>query len=359
MGEVFAGRYELIDPIGEGGMSSVWRARDLRSGTIVAAKALRQSDASALLRFVREQAVRVHHPHIVVPLGWAGEDNRVVFAMPLVSGGSLATLVNDHGPLPPRFVAEVLRQLLSAVSAVHEADLVHRDIKPANVLLAATGIGRPHAFLSDFGIALDLKGPRFTETGIIAGTPGYVAPEVKNLEDPTPASDLYSVGMLGRVMLTGLSPNKLDATAPAPPGTPPSLWGLVDDLTDERPLERPSTAAALHRLAAPELAWTPDAIGEVEVFDHLASLGTTRGIPTHAPPSGQRDQAPTQIRTPVYPSTPAQQLYPGSASDRPPGALEHPRRSWTRTRTDALVLGLVAAIVLVGIVLVVVGQQLG
>ncbi|HMQ65804.1 MAG TPA: serine/threonine protein kinase, partial [Arachnia sp.] len=88
MGEVFAGRYELIDQIGLGGMGSVWRVRDLRADAVVAAKVLRQSDAVAVLRFVREQAVRIHHPHIIVPLGWAGEDDRVLFTMPVVEGGS-------------------------------------------------------------------------------------------------------------------------------------------------------------------------------------------------------------------------------------------------------------------------------
>ena len=115
MGEVFGGRYELIDPIGEGGMGAVWRARDLKLNRFVAAKVLRQSDASALLRFVREQALRVDHPNVIAPLGWIGEDNRVLFTMRIVSGGSLATLIGDHGPLPPRFAAEIMRQLLAGL----------------------------------------------------------------------------------------------------------------------------------------------------------------------------------------------------------------------------------------------------
>ena len=176
MGEVFGGRYELIDPIGEGGMGAVWRARDLKLNRFVAAKVLRQSDASALLRFVREQALRVDHPNVIAPLGWIGEDNQVLFTMRIVSGGSLATLIGDHGPLPPRFAAEIMRQLLAGLQAVHAAHLVHRDVKPANILLDATGKGRPHAYLSDFGIAIDLEGPRLTETGMVHGTPGYLAP---------------------------------------------------------------------------------------------------------------------------------------------------------------------------------------
>ena len=135
VGEVFAGRYELLDLIGEGGMGSVWRVHDRRENRVVAAKVLRQSDAVSLLRFVREQAVRVRHPHVVTPLGWAGEDDRVLFTMPVVEGGSVATLVGDHGPLPPLVVAELVRQLLGALGAVHEAGLVHRMVicRPGNV----------------------------------------------------------------------------------------------------------------------------------------------------------------------------------------------------------------------------------
>ena len=138
MGEVFGGRYELIDLLGEGGMGAVWRARDLKLNRIVAAKVLRQSDASALLRFVREQGLRVNHPNVIAPLGWIGEDNQVLFTMRIVAGGSLATLIGDHGALPPRFAAEILRQLLAGLQAVHAAHLVHRDVKPANILLDAT-----------------------------------------------------------------------------------------------------------------------------------------------------------------------------------------------------------------------------
>jgi len=96
LGEVFARRYELVDVLGHGGMGWVWRAWDHHEGRYVAAKVLRQSDASSLMRFVREQSFRVHHPHVVTPLGWVGEDDRVLFTMPVVRGGSVSTLLGDH-----------------------------------------------------------------------------------------------------------------------------------------------------------------------------------------------------------------------------------------------------------------------
>lgn len=271
MGEVFAGRYELIDPIGEGGMGTVWRVRDLRAGRVLAAKVMRQSHSSALLRFVREQALRVDHPHVVVPIGWAGEDDQVLFTMEIVDGGNVATLVGDFGAIPPLFTAEVMRQILDALTAVHEARLVHRDIKPANILLDATGTGRPHAYLSDFGIAVDLDGPRFTETGFITGTPGYLAPELSAFGDPTPGADAYAIGMVAAHMLTGLPPAQALAGGP-PPGVPASLWAVVVGLTRHEPTERLSIAEAIARLDVPELAWSEAGIGEIEVFSQVPPL---------------------------------------------------------------------------------------
>src|SRR4051794_1381259 len=136
-----AGRYALLDQVGAGAMGAVWRVRDLRTGKVVAAKVLGAHDSSALLRFVREQSVRIAHPHVVAPTGWAAEDHLVVFAMDLVRGGSVETLSRERGPLPTSYVATLLDQLLQALDAVHAAGVVHRDVKPANLLLEPGG---PH-----------------------------------------------------------------------------------------------------------------------------------------------------------------------------------------------------------------------
>ena len=318
MGEVFAGRYELVDLIGEGGMGSVWRARDLRDGSVVAAKVLRQSDAPSLLRFVREQGFRIHHPHVVAPLGWVAEDHRVVFAMPLVRGGSLQTLIGDYGALPPPFVAEVLRQVLSALDAVHAARLVHRDIKPANVLLDATGSRRPHAYLSDFGIAVDLDGPRLTEVGTTMGTPGYVAPEVLAGGAPSIAGDMFALGQLGLALLHGIGPNVHQG---APTHAPDALVSVLTSMVDAAPSARPSVAAASALLADPSLAWTDAAIGDIEIFDHLSDTASEVGplstvprieLPTPVaqagPPAAATGLAasplPTAATTPVRPTRP-------------------------------------------------------
>ena len=298
MGEVFAGRYELLDPLGEGGMGTVWRVWDAREERLVAAKVLRQSDAVSLLRFVREQAFRVVHPHVLTPLSWAGEDDRVLFTMPVVEGGSVASLIGDHGALPPLLVAEVLRQLSSALGAVHDAGILHRDVKPANVLLAATGTERPHIFLTDFGIAIELDGVRLTQTGQWSGTPSYTAPESQTGAEPDPTADLYAVGQVGVAMLTGERPS---AAPTRPEGTPDVLWDLLLDLTRLDPGERPACAAEVtRRLAVPELDWREGAMGDVEVLRHVAepSAGVAQ-LSARAEDLTRVRQDPTPPRPPV------------------------------------------------------------
>ena len=327
MGEVFGGRYELIDLIGEGGMGAVWRARDLKLNRVVAAKVLRQSDASALLRFVREQGLRVNHPNVIAPLGWIGEDNQVLFTMRIVAGGSLATLIGDHGALPPRFAAEILRQLLSGLQAVHAAHLVHRDVKPANILLDATGTGRPHAYLTDFGIAVDLTGPRFTETGMVHGTPGYLAPELMALGDATPAVDMFAVGMVGASMLTGTRPRDIDFEAGAPDGVPESLWSLIRDLTAPDPEARPGPPEALRRLEAPELAWQDGAAGDVEVFQQLEPLDSENPTTTSRRPGTPGPLSPQHpAPSPVTPGTQQLPSQPTDQPRQPPSAISPPQQ---------------------------------
>lgn len=284
--EVFAGRYELLEQIGEGGMGTVWRARDRRLDIEVAAKVLGQHDADSLLRFVREQGLRVDHPHVLAPTGWAAEDDMVLLTMPLVRGGSLATLVQDHGALPAPFAVEVLRQVLLGLAEVHGRGIVHRDVKPANILLEATGAGRPHAYLGDFGIAVEDAGPRLTATGGFLGTPGFMAPEQALGGEPHATADLYAVGKVAQLVLTGERPRAAAPGAPHP-GVPESLWAWVCQMTDPEPAARPqSVDEALGALDASGVSWVEGGAGDVVV---LAQVGPWTGLDQPDP----QDQATT------------------------------------------------------------------
>ncbi|MFE0579951.1 serine/threonine-protein kinase [Streptomyces sp. NPDC058874] len=314
MGEVFAGRYELIDPIGRGGAGAVWRAWDHRRRRYVAAKVLLQSDAHTLLRFVREQALRIDHPHVLAPASWAADDDKVLFTMDLVGGGSLGHVIGDYGPLPPRFVCTLLDQLLSGLAAVHAEGVVHRDIKPANILMEATGSGRPHLRLSDFGISMRKGEPRLTETDYVVGTPGYFAPEQLMGAEPDFAADLFAVGLVALYLLKGSKPDsqalvdhfRAHGTPDAPQGVPGPLWEVVANLLQPDPQNRFRTATGARKALAGAVELLPaPAPGEepVEVFDQLGPLptgfgpdgptGTARSEPASAPSAPSTASAPS------------------------------------------------------------------
>ena len=297
MGEVFAGRYELVDPIGRGGVGAVWRAWDHRRRRYVAAKVLQQSDAHSLLRFVREQALRIDHPHVLAPASWAADDDKVLFTMDLVAGGSLVHLVGDYGPLPPSFVCTLLDQLLAGLAAVHAEGVVHRDIKPANVLLEATGTARPRLRLSDFGIAMRLGEPRLTETNLVVGTPGYLAPEQLMGAEPDFPADLFAVGLVALYLLEGAKPDAKaliqyfaeHGTPGAPKGIPEPLWQVVASLLQPDPHARFRTATGARKALASAVELLPEPGPDdelIEIFDQIGPL------PSGFAPDGPLKAAP-------------------------------------------------------------------
>ncbi|MET7679340.1 protein kinase [Streptomyces sp. NPDC005423] len=327
MGEVFAGRYELVDPIGRGGVGAVWRAWDHRRRRYVAAKVLQQSDAHSLLRFVREQALRIDHPHVLAPASWAADDDKVLFTMDLVAGGSLAHVIGDYGPLPPVFVCTLLDQLLSGLAAVHAEGVVHRDIKPANLLLEATGTARPRLRLSDFGIAMRLGEPRLTETNLVVGTPGYLAPEQMMGAEPDFPADLFAVGLVALYLLKGAKPDAKallqyfaeHGTPGAPKGIPEPLWQVVATLLQPDPQSRFRTATGARKAlaAAVELLPEPGPDDElIEIFDQLGPL-----------PSGFGPEGPLKRASGVDTGSTTSRVEAGptAGTDMPPGPLERER----------------------------------
>ncbi|MEV5971317.1 serine/threonine-protein kinase [Streptomyces sp. NPDC051921] len=237
-GGMLADRYRLVAPVARGAQGTVWRAVDTRDGADVAVKVSGGADVESLLRLVCEQSVRIGHPHVLAPADWFVRDGEAWLVLPLVRGGTLAGLVADYGALPPAVGLLIAEQLLDALAAVHLGGLVHRDVKPSNVLLSASGAERPHAYLADFGGARVLPHLRLTAPAFVAGTPDYLAPEVRAGADSSPAQDVYAAGLVLR-----------DLGAPAP---------LVAAMTAERPRQRPTAAAARDVVAAARHALGPE-----------------------------------------------------------------------------------------------------
>ncbi|MFE3761791.1 serine/threonine-protein kinase [Streptomyces sp. NPDC059104] len=310
MGEVFAGRYELADPIGRGGAGAVWRAWDHRRRRYVAAKVLLHGDAHTLLRFVREQALRIDHPHVLAPASWAADDDKVLFTMDLVAGGSLAHLIGDYGALPPRFACVLLDQLLAGLAAVHAEGVVHRDVKPANILLEATGTGRPHLRLSDFGISMRKGEPRLTGTDLVVGTPGYFAPEQLTGAEPDFPVDLFAAGLVALYLLQGRKPDSLAPArqfpaqgVPGPPeGVPAPLWDVIANLLHPDPRKRFRTATGARKALAEavQLLPSPDPDEDpVEVFDQLGPLPAGFGPAGPSDPRSAAASAPSPEPAPT------------------------------------------------------------
>jgi tRNA A-37 threonylcarbamoyl transferase component Bud32 len=219
-GEVLNDRYELIDRIGGGSMGEVWRGRDLVLGRTVAVKIV----LPALLdtptfraRFVAEARVMamMDHPGIVRVYDYGYTDatdpdtpGAAFLVMEFIEGESLDRVLARTGALEPRFAMKVLASLLDALGAVHRTGVVHRDVKPANVMLTSGGV-----VLADFGIARSAESLGLTAADALMGTVPYLAPELFHAETPTPAADVYAVGILGYELLSGRQPFQAASTA--------------------------------------------------------------------------------------------------------------------------------------------------
>ncbi|MGW0582515.1 protein kinase domain-containing protein, partial [Streptomyces sp. NPDC002920] len=212
---VIAGRYRLLTPLGEGGMGTVWRARDEVLHREVAVKEVRApaglaaSDIERMYaRLEREAwaAARVANRNVVTVYDVAMQDGRPWIVMELVRGVSLADLLDAEGPLEPARAAHIGAEVLSALRAAHEAGVLHRDVKPANVLLSNDG----RVVLTDFGIATVEGSSALTMTGEVIGSPEFLAPERALGRTPGPESDLWSLGVLLYAAVEGNSPFRYD-----------------------------------------------------------------------------------------------------------------------------------------------------
>ncbi len=208
------GKYLLIRRIARGGMADVYRARQVTNNSEVAVKVLRavadsEDEFRRLMRRFDQEArivAGLRHPHVLPLLDYGHERSFPYIAMKLVEGGTLADIVRE-GPLPVQDAGGWLYQIASALDHAHAHGIIHRDLKPTNILLDGQG----NAFLSDFGIAkLDTQTSSFTVTGNVLGTPTYMAPEQWRSEDLSPLTDVYGLGVLVYLMVTGKPPYEAD-----------------------------------------------------------------------------------------------------------------------------------------------------
>ena len=287
MGDVIAGRFELLDPIARGATGAVWRAWDHKLQVSCAAKVLRQRDGADLLRFVREQSISSDHPHLLTPYGWGAEDADVVIAMPLATGGTVAAALTDFGAFGAHLTATILDQVLDGLGALHAAGWIHRDIKPANLMFAGPTTGRPRVRIADFGLALHRHDVRFTHTGMVHGTAGYMAPEILRGDAVDASQDIYAAGISAVQMLAPQWSLPSPGTIPDFPGLPTGFMDLLTDMIADDPGRRPTAQAARARIGAVagllDGPWL-SADGEpFEVFDHLDPPSTPEGEAQRAP----------------------------------------------------------------------------
>ena len=207
-GQILDGRYRIGATIAHGGMSTVYCATDLRLDRRVAAKVMDPrfvNDESFRIRFEREARAVAHlNDESLVNVYDQGTDpaGHVFLIMEFIDGGTLRELLRERGPMPPHAAAVVMRSVLRALSVAHSRGMVHRDIKPENVLISFYG----RVKLADFGLVRAAADAKVTSNSVIVGTVAYLAPEQVTGESISPASDVYSAGILLFELLTGTTP---------------------------------------------------------------------------------------------------------------------------------------------------------
>jgi eukaryotic-like serine/threonine-protein kinase len=298
-------RYDLRDQLGRGGMGLVWLADDTVLQRQVAIKEVEfppgvpaDEVESLRARVMREAraAARLNHPHVTTIYDVVQDDGRTWIVMEYVDAPTLTELVDRRGALSVEDTVAVGLQVLSALDAAHAAGIVHRDVKPSNVMVDANG----RAKLADFGVAAVQGDPKITMTGLIIGSPSYMAPEQAREGRSTEATDLWGLGATLYYAVEGQPP--FDRGAPIP-----TLTAVTHEAP--RPTERAGPLApVLSRLLDKDPAARPTAgalRAELERLDPTgAAMPTTEVLP--AAPATERLETPTREPAPAEPAGPAQ-----------------------------------------------------
>ncbi|WP_027940917.1 serine/threonine-protein kinase [Amycolatopsis taiwanensis] len=282
-GRLVAGRYRVVRRIGSGAMGAVWQAYDEVLARTVAIKqlllqpGLDQHEAEdAKQRTMREGriAARLHHPNAITVFDVVTDDNgHPCLVMEYLQSTSLAEVLRDQKTLPPMDVARIGAQIAAALKEAHAVGIVHRDIKPGNILLADNGLVK----ITDFGISRAKDDVTVTKTGMIAGTPAYLAPEVAIGSDPGPESDIFSLGSTLYAACEGQPPFGLSE----------NTLGLLHAVAAGQinpPRQSGPMASVLAVLLHPDVEHRPTAAETEELLSAVARgetpLGGTAGDPT-------------------------------------------------------------------------------
>jgi serine/threonine-protein kinase len=299
--ELLAGRYRLEERIAVGGMGEVWRAEDTLLGRTVAVKCLKpeyvgDAEFSARFRAEARHAAGLSHPGIasVYDYGEQTEPEPAAWlVMELVAGEPLSALLRRDGALPVDRALDVVGQAALALEAAHTAGVVHRDVKPGNLLVRPDGVVK----VTDFGIARATDAVPITRTGTVVGTAFYLSPEQASGGVVTPASDVYSLGVVAYECLTGARPFPGDnpvavasahlhqSPPPLPDHLPEPVRALVASALAKDPADRPAHAGELGRTALALRAELAESTTTVLPVDGGADPATTRVLPVADAPA--------------------------------------------------------------------------
>ncbi len=220
---ILAGRYEIRERLGHGGMGNVYKAYDRELDRIVAIKVIRAELAEdpGILRRFRDElllAQKVVHKNVARIYDIGTSESQKFISMEYLEGGDLAKLLDARGKLPPAEAIPILQQVCAGLEAAHSVEVVHRDLKPQNIMLSENGA----AVITDFGLARSIEGVHQTKTAAMMGTPAYMSPEQAKGAPVDGRSDIFAFGIIAYEMLSGVRPYEAE-----------SMWGTLTKRTQE------------------------------------------------------------------------------------------------------------------------------